>query len=182
MKKTLIINGSPRLNGNTTALLNKLKSNLHGEITELSAFRSDISPCVDCRSCWKTGKCAVKDDMQIIYDDSFDNIVIASPIYFGTLPGQMLNLMSRLQPWHASVYFLKKPPAKSEKKAAVILTAGGKHNEKLAYHHLRAFFKMVNAHGYEEHIVYSGDTDTLPAENDTQAMEKLVETSSWLME
>lgn len=182
MKKTLIINGSPRLNGNTAALIDKLKSSLQGEIIELSAFRSDISPCIDCRSCWETGKCAVTDDMRVIYDDDFDNIVIASPIYFGTLPGQMLNLMSRLQPWHASVYFLKEKPVKSEKKAAVILTAGGKHNEKLAYHHLRAFFKMVNAHGYEDYIVCSGDTDTLPSVNDTHAIEKISEIANWLME
>lgn len=52
-------------------------------------------------------KCVVKDRMQIIYDDDFDNIVIASPVYYGTLPGAVLSVMSRLQPWHVAKIFLK---------------------------------------------------------------------------
>lgn len=84
MKKTLIINGSPRPNGNTVTLINELKKHLEGEIMELSAFRSKIAPCVDCRGCWETAKCVVKDEMQVIYEDDFDNIVIASPVYYGT--------------------------------------------------------------------------------------------------
>ena len=50
--KTLILNGSPRPNGNTVALINELKKHLEGEVIELSAFRSNIAPCVDCRGCW----------------------------------------------------------------------------------------------------------------------------------
>lgn len=182
MKKTLIINGSPRVQGNTAALIEELKKNMEGEIIELSAFRSKIAPCVDCRSCWKTGVCAVKDEMQVIYDDDFDNIVIASPVYFGTMPGQLLSLMSRLQPWHAMVYFLGQKPEKRPKKAAAILTAGGKHNEEKAYHHLNAFFKMVNAHGFQEHIVCSVDTDTIPAAEDEQALEGVRKLAAWLEE
>ncbi|MBP3443176.1 MAG: flavodoxin family protein, partial [Methanocorpusculaceae archaeon] len=87
MKKTIIINGSPRVNGNTAFLIAELKKHLEGEVIEISAFRSGIAPCVDCRACWTTAKCVVEDDMQIIYDDDFDNIVIASPVYYSTLPG-----------------------------------------------------------------------------------------------
>ena len=49
--KTLIINGSPRVNGNTAALIAELKKHISGEVIELSAFRSDIAPCTDCRAC-----------------------------------------------------------------------------------------------------------------------------------
>ena len=83
--------------------------------------------------------------MQIIYDDDFDNIVIASPVYYSTLPGSVLSLMSRLQPWHAATFFIKEPLAQRPKKSAAILTAGGKGNEANAQHHLSAFFKQVNA-------------------------------------
>lgn len=182
MKKTLIINGSPRPNGNTVALINELKKHLDGEIIELSAFRSKIAPCVDCRGCWKTAKCVVKDEMQVIYDDDFDNIVIASPVYYGTLPGQMLSLMSRLQPWHAATYFLKKPLNQKPKKAAAILTAGGKGNEERAYHHLRAFFRMVNAHDFESHVVCSGQTDEIPATEDENAILNVKKIAEWLKE
>ena len=44
--KTLIINGSPRPEGNTAWLIGVLREHLEGEIMEISAFRSGIAPCV----------------------------------------------------------------------------------------------------------------------------------------
>ena len=178
--KTLVINGSPRRKGNTAALIRELKNNLEGEVVELSAFYSNIAPCVDCRSCWKTAACAVSDEMQTVYDDDFDNVVVASPVYYGTLPGAVLSLMSRLQPWHAAVFFLNKPLAQRPKKAAAILTAGGKGNEERAHHHLRALFRMLNARGFEEHIAYSVKTDTLEASEDEAAKAQVREIAAWL--
>lgn len=180
--KTLIINGSPRPQGNTAALIARLKAGLEGEVVELSAFRSDIAPCVDCRSCWTTAKCAVHDEMQTIYDDDFDHVVLASPVYYSTLPGQVLSLMSRLQPWHAAKFFLNQPLVLREKKAAVILTAGGKGNQDKAFHHVRALFRMLNASGYEEHWICSPNTDTVPADQDQEALAAVEELAKWLNE
>ena len=56
MKKTIIINGSPRVNGNTAFLIAELKKHLEGEVIEISAFRSGIAPCVDCRACKVCGR------------------------------------------------------------------------------------------------------------------------------
>ena len=182
MRKTLIINGSPRPNGNTAALIRELRKLLTGLVVELSAFRSDIAPCVDCRGCWKTARCVVRDDMQTIYDDDFDNVVIASPVYYGTLPGQVLSMMSRMQPWHAAMFFLNKPLEQRPKRAAVLLTAGGKGNQDHAQHHLRAFFRFLNAKGFEDHTVSSPNTDTLPAAEDEQALAATAELARWLME
>lgn len=182
MKRTLIINGSPRPNGNTVALINELKRNLQGEVVEISAFRSKIAPCVDCRGCWETAKCVVKDDMQVIYDDNFDNVVLASPVYFMTLPGQVLNLMSRCQPWHVAKYFLKQPLNLRPKKAGLILTAGGNGNEAGAEHHIRVLFKLLNAKGHEEHRVMSLKTDTLPADQDNKALADVRALAAWLEE
>ena len=78
--KTLIINGSPRPDGNTVSLIRELKKHLEGEVVEVSAFYSNIAPCVDCRGCWQTAKCVVDDGMQVIYEDDFDNVVVASPV------------------------------------------------------------------------------------------------------
>lgn len=179
-KKTLIINGSPRKNGNTAALIRELKGHLKGEVVELSAFYSDIAPCVDCRGCWETAECVVHDQMQTIYEDDFDNVVVASPVYYGTLPGSVLSLMSRLQPWHVAVFFLNRPLAQRPKKSAAILTAGGKHNEERVHHHLRALFKMLNARGFEDHIACSSDTDIFPADQDETAKAQVREMADWL--
>ena len=178
--KTLLINGSPRTNGNTVALIRELKANLEGEIIEISAFYDQIAPCIDCRGCWKTARCVVHDGMDEIYGDDFDNVVIASPVYYGTLPGSVLSLMSRLQPWHVATHFLKDPLIQRPKKSAAILTAGGKGNADKAYMHLNAFFRMLNARGFREHTACSPDTDTIPAEQDENAKQQVRLLAQWL--
>ena len=181
-RKTLILNGSPRPQGNTAWLIGELKKQLEGEVVELSAFRSKIAPCVDCRSCWTTAKCAVRDEMDTVYADDFDNVVIASPVYFGTLPGNLMGVISRMQPWHAAKFFLNEPLQQRPKKSAAMLTAGGKGNQHNAFHHLRAFFRMVNAAGFEEHLVCSANTDNVPAWEDPAAAEQVAELARWLNE
>ena len=181
-KRTIILNGSPRVKGNTAFLIEELKKHLQGEVIELSAFRSNIAPCVDCRGCWETAKCVVKDEMQVFYDDDFDNVVIASPVYFATLPGPMLGVISRMQPWHAAMFFINKPLVQKEKKSAVILTAGSRGNHEAALRNCHPFFKMLNAHGYQEHAVYSPLTDTVPSWEDEAAIEGVKRLAEWLNE
>ncbi len=120
--------------------------------------------------------------MRVIYQDDFDQVVVATPIYYGTLPGAVLSLMSRLQPWHAAKFFLNKPLVQRPKKAAAILTAGGKGNVEYAYHHLGALFRMLNATGFEEHMACSARTDTIPAAEDEAARADVVKLAQWLME
>ncbi len=181
-KKTLIINGSPRPNGDTATLINELKKHLTGEVVEISAYRSKIAPCVDCRGCWKTAKCVVQDDMSLIYNDDFDNVVLASPVYYMTLPGPVLSLMSRFQPQHAAMFFLNIPLNLRPKKGGLILTAGGKGNADGAAHHIRVFFRQMGATGYEEHAVKSLKTDDLPAAQDVQALEDAKRLAEWFNE
>ena len=178
--KTLLINGSPRTNGNTAVLIRELKAHLDGDVIEVSAFYDSIAPCIDCRGCWETARCVVHDGMDVIYEDDFDNVIIASPVYYGTLPGSVLSLMSRLQPWHVATHFLKEPLDQRPKKAAAILTAGGKGNAEKAYMHLNAFFRMLNARGFREHTACSPDTDTIPAEQDADAKQQVMAIAGWL--
>ena len=180
MNKTLIINGSPRPDGDTAALIGELRKYLQGDIVEISAFRANIAPCIDCRSCWKTARCVVEDEMSVIYDDDFDNAVLATPVYFMSLPGPVLSLLSRFQPQHAAMFFLNKPLNIRPKKAGLILTAGGKGNEAGANHHIFVLFKMLNATGYEEHSVKSLNTDTIPARDDKAAIEDARRLAEWL--
>lgn len=169
-KRTLIVNGSPRPHGNTVALINEMKKTLEGEVIEISAFRNKIASCVDCRGCAKTAKCVLHDDMDIIYADDYDNVVIATPVWFGTMPGPMLEILSRFQPQHAAMFFLDIPRGISPKKAGLILTAGSKKNELNSLHHVRCMFSMFNARGYEGYEVISNFTDEVPAAEDEAAL------------
>ena len=87
--KTLILNGSPRANGDTASLVEKLVNALEGDSHIVNAYRCNISPCIDCRYCWENDGCRICDDMQEVYSyiRICDNIVIASPIYFSELTG-----------------------------------------------------------------------------------------------
>ena len=95
--KTLIFNGSPRKNGDTVSHIKEFVRNVEGEVKLVNAYSCDIKPCVDCRFCWEQEGCCQKDEMQEIYDyiNECDTIVIASPIYFAELSGQLLAILSR---------------------------------------------------------------------------------------
>lgn len=174
--RTLIVNGSPRPKGDTAFLINELKKHLHCEITEISAYRSNITPCLDCRQCLKTGFCSIKDEMDTILADDFDNVILATPVYYGTLPGPVLSLMSRFQLFRSP----KNSQKMHRKKGSLILTAGGTGNHHHAHPHINIFFKMVGAYGHEEHTVYSVNTDTIPASKDNNALEDISKLAKWL--
>lgn len=181
-KKTLIINGSPRINGDTATLIKELKKYLKGEVIEISAYRSKISPCLDCRCCTEDNICRIKDDMSLIYNDDYDNIVLASPVYYATLPGPVLSLLSRFQNQHTLIA-RREGPAMHRKKSGLIITGGGaKNNYEHAMHHVWVLFRMTNARGFDEHIVKSVKTDTLPACEDLQALEDCKKLADWLNE
>ena len=57
--KTLILNGSPREQGDTIALIEKIIQGLQGEYHIVNAYRCNILPCIDCRYCWKIDGCLI---------------------------------------------------------------------------------------------------------------------------
>ena len=87
--KTLIINGSPHKNGNTSFLANLLSKKLKGETDII--FLSDINfkSCCDCESCKKNSLCVLDDDAQDIINslNNYDNIVLATPLYYNQPTG-----------------------------------------------------------------------------------------------
>jgi multimeric flavodoxin WrbA len=181
MSKTLIISGTPHKNGDTAALLRQLRLYLKGEYIELSAYRANISPCVDCRSCWTARGCVVDDDMRVIYGDDYDNVVIASPVYLSNLPGPLLSVASRFQIHYGATHKLRDPFTLRPKKAGLILVGGGsKGSESGALHSSRVMFRMMNASGFEEHTVLSMHTDTLPASLDERALADVREMAVWM--
>ena len=72
--KTHIFNGSPRTHGDTLSLFNRLTQSLDGEYRVVDAYRSNISPCLDCRYCWKNSGCAINDEVQTIYQKMYEKI------------------------------------------------------------------------------------------------------------
>ena len=120
--KILILNGSPRPNGNTAAMVDAFlegaKDNGH-EITVVQVCRKKIAGCLACEYCHTkgNGKCVQQDDMQEVYPllDEAEMIILASPVYYHSFTGQLQCAINR-------IYALDKP--KNLKKAALFLSSG----------------------------------------------------------
>jgi len=175
--QTLIINGSPRKNGGTAALISALKGLLHGKVDVIDTYYAGILPCNDCRHCWKNPKCAIDDGMQKVYEmiDEADNIVIASPIYFGELTGSLLSWASRLQYFWASRKFRnEKVISDKPRKGGVLLVDGGNGYMEAALTMAKRLLHQMGAE-YRDFVYFSG-TDytgpTLPDDN-TAIMESI---------
>lgn len=100
--KVLIINGSPKgERSNTMWLTNAFVSGFpeSAEVKTITLRDKDIHPCLGCFSCWtKTpGQCAIKDDMQEIYQDILeaDVIIESIPLYFAGMPSRMRMMTER---------------------------------------------------------------------------------------
>jgi len=178
--KTLIINGSPRKDGNTVALIEELKKYLKGEVLELNPFYDTIAPCNDCRVCWKKPKCIIRDDMDKVYADDYDVLVIASPLHMSSLPGPLVNLASRLQMYYASREKLHDPIPRRKKDAVMILVGGGVGSPNIAIHQIKTIFSLLWARLNDENIVMSMNTDHVPAEDDEAAMNRVREVAQRL--
>jgi multimeric flavodoxin WrbA len=101
------INGSPRKKWNTATLLtNALEGAAsQGADTELvHLYDLDFKGCTSCFSCKITdsprnGRCAMKDDLSPILEkinEQADAIILGTPIYFGSMSGEMRSFMERL--------------------------------------------------------------------------------------
>ena len=173
--KTLIINGSPRKNGDTAFLLSKFKERINHDIIEISAYYNKIKPCEDCRACNKKKGCVIDDDMRLIYADDFDNVIIASPIYMSNLTPPLIGLASRFQAYYCAKRFLKDEFCLKDKKAALLLVGGGDGGPAEAIRLSHWIFKKLNAGGFEKNIVLSLKTDNVPASEDKEAVKKVKE-------
>ena len=180
--KTLIINGSPRINGDTAALLSAFKAELRGDVKELSAYRDRISPCLDCRYCTTHHACAISDDMDSVYKDDYDNLIIASPVYYGSLTGPMVSLASRLQTYHYLQPTPDSPRVLTPKRGALLLVGGGKANPKRAIGISNIIFRILNVSLDESNICLCFGTDVLPAKKNENAIKSAVALAARLNE
>ncbi len=99
--KVLMINGSPRLEGNTTLALAEMDKIFREAGVETQTIRvgnKAIRGCIACGSCFKKGKCAFDDGVneaaEILKES--DGLVVASPVYYGSANGTIVSFLDRL--------------------------------------------------------------------------------------
>lgn len=102
-KKILVLNGSPRKNGNTAALIDNFVRGAQesgNTVTRVDLQSIKYSPCI---GCLKGGKdpespCVQKDDMDKVYPayKDADVIILASPLYYWSFSAQLKGAIDRL--------------------------------------------------------------------------------------
>ena len=101
MVKVLLINGSPRVRGNTALALEEMAKIFTQEGVETETIQvgnHDIAGCVACGRCYETGKC-VFDDLVNLTAPKFevcDGLVVGSPVYYASANATLVAFLTRL--------------------------------------------------------------------------------------
>lgn len=102
-KKIVILNGSPRKTGNTSALVKAFMEGAESVGNPVTEFFLDKMDIHGCKGCFgghssKECPCVQKDDMAQIYPavKECDVVILASPLYYWTMSGQLRTALDRL--------------------------------------------------------------------------------------
>ncbi len=99
--KVLLLNGSPRKEGNTAKALLEVEKALKQEGIEtetVTVGHLPIRGCLACGSCYKTGKCVIDDIVNELAPkfEACDGLVVGSPVYYASANGTLVSLLDRL--------------------------------------------------------------------------------------
>ncbi len=101
MSKVLIINGSPRVNGNTSIAVREMEDVFHEngvEVTTVQIGGRAVRGCIACRKCAETGKCVFDDvvnELAPLFEQA-DGLVVASPVYYASANATLIACLDRL--------------------------------------------------------------------------------------
>lgn len=99
--KVIILNGSPKAEGNTATALHEVERTLNQqgiETERIHVGHRQIHGCIACNKCWDTNECCFHDIVNEISEkmDAADGLLIGSPVYFASASGTLLSLLDRL--------------------------------------------------------------------------------------
>lgn len=99
--KVLMLNGSPRVGGNTSLALKEMEAVFAQEGIETEAIqvgKQNIRGCIACLKCHETGKCVFDDIVNQIAPklEAADGLVVASPVYYASANPTLVALLDRL--------------------------------------------------------------------------------------
>lgn len=158
-KKIIILNGSPRANGNTKKLIEQFTAGAEIAGNNVTCFNLQQMNIHGCLGCCNGGKnpespCVQKDDMQKIYPayQSADVIVLASPMYYWGISGQLKCAFDRL------FAVAELTPNYSNPKKECILLMAAEGNSESNFAPVKAFYEgLTSCLGWKNlGIVYAG--------------------------
>lgn len=100
--KVLLINGSPKKEGNTFLALSEVEKTLQNNGIETKIISIGIKPvqgCIACNKCYELGRCVFKDDLyENIHENlkDADGLIIGSPVYYAGPSGSLCAVLDRV--------------------------------------------------------------------------------------
>ena len=99
--KVLMINGSPRPNGNTAIALREMEQVFRAagvEVETVQIGNKDVRGCIACGSCGRNGKCVFNDVVNELAPkfEAADGLVVASPVYYASPNATLIACLDRL--------------------------------------------------------------------------------------
>jgi len=134
--KVLGILGSPRREGNTEILLDEALRGAsdHGGVCEKVILRDlKITPCLEIYKCAEDGVCAIQDEMQGLFPKIIqaERLLLASPIFFYSVPALAKSMIDRCQSLWARKYILKLPVSPIADRKGVFISVAATRGKKL---------------------------------------------------
>lgn len=99
--KVLLVNGSPKVHGNTAYALEQMAEVFHGlgiETETIQVGNQMIRGCQGCGACYKLGKCVIDDlvnETNVKLAEA-DGMVVGSPVYYASPNGTLISFLDRL--------------------------------------------------------------------------------------
>jgi multimeric flavodoxin WrbA len=127
--KTVIVNGSPRKNGRTAALLALMKRELSeaGPVEWFDAYDLNVKPCMGCMRCRPDGHCALPyDDAHRVRAaiESADAFVVGTPMYWNNMTAPLKAIFDRNVTLFESFAAGWPAPKLRGRRAAIVVSAG----------------------------------------------------------
>ena len=99
--KVLILNGSPRVGGNTAVALDEMVKVFEKEGVETEVVfigNKDIRGCIACGRCGEKGKCVFEDTVNELAPkfEEADGLVVSSPVYYASANATLIACLDRL--------------------------------------------------------------------------------------
>ena len=163
--KVLGILGSPRRGGNTEILLDEALKGAsdYGGLCEKVILRDlKITPCLEIYKCAEDGVCAIQDEMQGLFPKivQAERLLLASPIFFYSVPALAKAMIDRCQSLWAKKYILKLPVSPIADRKGVFISVAATRGKKLfdgVRLTVRYFFDAIDVAYSDELFVRGAD-------------------------
>ncbi len=188
MKKVLLVDASPRKNGNSEIIVDTIAADLKdAEVTVFKMREKNCKPCMACAACQgkETQMCVQKDDIAELLPviEACDSILVASPIYNQQITSQAKLFIERFYPFFHVEKKNMSNTSKFGKKAALVCACWGSPKEIVEQYAAWTVsgFSQMGAEQFRS-VVFDQIPERGDVKNREDYMQTVHELAGWLAE